>query len=358
MAYFIGNTKIIDSSGFYIRTVASTGRPSSPTQGQVIYNTTTNQMEIYDGNNWLQAINERSYFHRQVITTSYVVGGYKDAVPWRNANRMVHSTDVCTNLGDQVDIAFNYTSGACNLVKGFFWDASNTHNGLSGITVAFNMATETNAGQASSWNMRNNRYDCGTIFKEHQYAYIIGGGTSDVDIMNLTTETMLATDPGPDSGLPGGTVSGVATLSGEDVGYAWAYSADKKKLTFASMTSYTVANGPIYGNDAQQKGINSKLERGWCGAQGDYAGGYTLNRWNFVTETTLGSPVNKPIGNSGEENFDMGQFHQYMMGMYDGLQNNRGWKFNYNTESGSELGSGSVRTGVPGGSSGHCVWKG
>jgi hypothetical protein len=54
----------------------------------------------------------------------------------------------------------------------------------------------------------------------------------------------------------------------------------------------------------------------------------------------------------------MGQGWQYMMGMYDGAQNNRGWKFNYTTEAGSELGSGSVRTGVPGGSSGHCVWKG
>lgn len=62
--------------------------------------------------------------------------------------------------------------------------------------------------------------------------------------------------------------------------------------------------------------------------------------------------------NSGEENLDMGQAHQYMMGMYDGAQNNRGWKWTYATNSGSELGSGSVRTGVPGGSSGHCVWRG
>jgi len=55
----------------------------------------------------------------------------------------------------------------------------------------------------------------------------------------------------------------------------------------------------------------------------------------------------------------MGQDHQYMLGMYgNSVQNNRGWKFNYYTDSGYELGAGSIRTGVPGGSSGHCAWRG
>jgi len=45
-----------------------------------------------------------------------------------------------------------------------------------------------------------------------------------------------------------------------------------------------------------------------------------------------------------------------MMGMYDGAQNNRGWRFSYSTDSGYELSTGQVRTGVPGGSSGYCTW--
>ena len=60
----------------------------------------------------------------------------------------------------------------------------------------------------------------------------------------------------------------------------------------------------------------------------------------------------------GEENYDMGQEHQYCMGQYDGAQNNRGHKFFYTTDTGYELGSGSVRTGIPGGSSGSCGWRG
>ena len=54
----------------------------------------------------------------------------------------------------------------------------------------------------------------------------------------------------------------------------------------------------------------------------------------------------------------MGQDWQYMISMYDGLQNNRGWKYYYHTDTGWELGSGSLRTGVPGASSGHGAWKG
>jgi hypothetical protein len=359
MAFLIGSTTVANTNGFFYTKFTSTGRPSSPTQGQIIYNTSTNQIEIYDGANWRLAVNERSYFHRQVITTSYVMGGYKDTVVWRNVNRMVHATDVMTNLGDQLDTGAAYTSGVCSLTYGYLWGCTAAWPGTSSTTNAFNMATETNAGSSATWNLRNARNDCGTIFKEHQYAYIIAGGTADVDIFNLMTETMLSTDPGPNTNLAGSNeMSGVGTLSGEDVGYAWSSSAAKDKLTFATMTSYTVAAGAIYGAHDQQKGINSKLNRGWCGGDGSYSGGYILNRWNFTTETTLGSAVSKPIGNSGEENLDMGQFFQYMMGMYDGAQNNRGWKFTYSTESGVELGSGSVRTGPAGGSSGHCVWKG
>ena len=91
------------------------------------------------------------------------------------------------------------------------------------------------------------------------------------------------------------------------------------------------------------------------GNEGTYNAGYNLRHYTSATDSYY--TISKPIGNSGEENFDMGQNWQYMMGMYDGAQNNRGWKFTYASDSGYELGSGSVRTGVPGGSSGHCFFK-
>ena len=112
----------------------------------------------------------------------------------------------------------------------------------------------------------------------------------------------------------------------------------------------------MWGAHGQQKGICSKVTKGYAGNEGTYNGGYNLRRWNYYTEMQDGTTA-KPIGNCGEENFDMGQDWQYMISMYDGLQNNRGWKFSYSTDSGYELGAGSIRTGVPGASSGHCGWR-
>jgi hypothetical protein len=107
--------------------------------------------------------------------------------------------------------------------------------------------------------------------------------------------------------------------------------------------------------NGQQKGISSKWGKGYMGNEGTYNEGYNLRRYVAATDSYW--TVSKPVGNSGEENFDMGQNWQYMMGMYNGAQNNVGWKFTYSSDTGYELGSGSVRTGVPGGSSGHGFWK-
>jgi hypothetical protein len=217
----------------------------------------------------------------------------------------------------------------------------------SNLTAAFNMATETGAGTNTNWNTRISRDMPGTTFKEHLMAYIMGGGSTDVDVFNMTTETMLG-----QQNLTADSGTGTA-INDEKVGYAYG-GTNAQKITFATASITTTS---VSGSHGQQKGINSKTGNGYCGNEGSYNGGYNLRRWQFSTETNLGT-VAKPVSNSGEENFDMGQDHQYMMGCYDGAQNNRGWRFSYTTETGTELGSGSIRTGVPGGSSGHCAWKG
>lgn len=361
MTFFIGSNAAFGAAGVNFPSFTYTTRPANAVNGQVIYNSSSGMMEIYDQGVWKQVDNttggaDYAFLYRQIITTSYVVGGYKDSVPWKNVNRMVHATDVCTNLGDQIAENANYTSGVCNLTKGFLWGAAAAaFNQTTTTTVAFNMATETSAGTNANWNITAARNDCGTVFKEHSFAWVIGGGPGGVDLFNLTTETMSST------GLTSITGSsdyqyGVATVSDELKGFAWADGATAK-LSFATGSTLSISGGTVSGSSGQQKGINSKLRRGYAGNEGTYEAGYNLRRWDLVTEVNLGTTA-KPIGNSGEENFDMGQNWQYMLGMYNGAQNNRGWRFNYVTETGYELGSGSTRTGVPGGSSGHCVWKG
>ena len=377
MAFLTGNTVSLDDTGMFVPLKATASLPSNPTQGQVIYNTDNHRMEIYDTGIWKDAADIRhgTFLTRVVITTGYVMGGYKDSSPWKNVNRMVHATDVMTNLGDLLTYAGAYTSGVNNLTKGFLW--STTDSMTAGTTTsAFNLATETNAGLNSAWNTWQARDEIATIFKETQYAYI-AGGTVEIDQFNLTTETMQGLISSAYFGGSGAAGFGDA-ISTDTHGYAYG-AALAVKIMFSTTTTAVISpnllktsrnpssdgtvtlagtytSGGLVTN-FQQKGISSKLQKGYIGNEGTYNGGYNLRRISFVTDTSLGT-VAKPIGNSGEENFDMGQAHQYMMGMYDGAQNNRGWKFSYSTESGAELGAGSLRTGVAGGSSGQCVWKG
>ena len=59
----------------------------------------------------------------------------------------------------------------------------------------------------------------------------------------------------------------------------------------------------------------------------------------------------------GEENYTMGNDHQYMLGQYNGLQNNLSWRFNYATEQGFQGGASMEPKGKAGASSGTCAWR-
>jgi hypothetical protein len=351
MALFNGTNVVADTTGLRMSRFTTATRPVSPVQGQVIWNTTIKKLEMYDGGYWKAVTdNVRPFLYRTVITTSYVAGGYKDASPWTNVNRMLHSTDVCTNLGNLLPEAGTYVSGANNLTKAFVWGTQNSFSGASTNVATFSMATETNTGLLSGI-LRGTRNDAATVFKEHYFAYIGGGGTGDMDVFNLTTESMYRNSIGGDIDAAEGS-----GMSDEWAGYLYTDSGSWK-LSFSTTVQYEITDTAIRGAHGQQKGISSKLNKGYAGNEGSYNGGYNLRRFNFITDTQFGTSP-KPIANCGEENFDMGQDKQYCLGNYDGAQNNRGWRYNYASESGFELGAGSVRTGVPGGSSGHCFWKG
>ena len=313
-------------------------------------------MIIYNGTEWEEMnpdIHSHSYLTRTIITTGFVMGGYKDGTPYKNVNTMVHATDVCTNNGDVMTLQSCYTSGACNLIHGFLWSCSSAHPGTTTDNRKFHMNTMTGSTAASMVVAARN--DCGTIFKETEMAWIQGGGTSSSDVFNLTNETMYS-NQSINPGYAGQSQQGVSGHSGETKGFIWQDANQSKTLTFATGTSVSIATtGNAAGMACQQKGLCSKLGKGYAGNEGSYNGGNNLRVFSYTNETY--TTVAKPVTNCGEENFDMGQAHQYMMGNYDGVQNNRGWRFTYATDSGYELSGGSLRTGIPGGSSGHCAWR-
>jgi hypothetical protein len=344
----------ISGTGVSFGQYTSTTRPTGISQGHIIYNTDRKGLEIYDGSTWVAVTSKNSPFlYRQIIAYGYVAGGYKSSTPWRNVNKMVHSTDAMSNLGDLLQDTVAYTSGFCNRDNAFLWGAAGMGSGT--YTISFNMRSDTTLTASTNHNTTVSRNDTGTPFKEHDAGYIMGGSTT-IEIFNGSTETVsTATAVAPSAG---GTQSAFSCISDEYKSLGGADNAANFKMDHTTVTSVTVSDfAHSFTSNAQQKGINSKLGKGWVGNEGSYNGGYNYRRWEFATETNLGTVV-RGIGNSGEENFDMGQAHQYMHGCYDGAQNNRSQKFVYNTEVSTELtASGSQRSGVPGGSSGHCFWR-
>jgi hypothetical protein len=320
--------------------------------GSVRLNTDIGRVEQFQSNGvWGQL--SIPFLTRQIITTAYILGGYKDAAAWNNVNRTSVATDVTINLGDgALERSFNYQGGACSTNLAYVFGAGNGHAINSNYVIAFNMRTEQayNPGSGMSRTMAGSRWTFGTMFKETYLAWSAGGGNAALEEYNMTTQTLI------------GTITSVRqsgntwAMSHENFGFIyWANDQDRFDFATRTLQSAGIRGGGVSNHD-QQKSIQSKYMWAWAGAQGDYAGGNTLRRTNMQTDTTMGT-VSKPVGNSGEENLTIGQDWQYMLGMYNGAQNNVSWKWFYGTETGTQNSSTLEPKGKGGASSGVCSWR-
>lgn len=342
-------------------------RPTNPISGSLFLEESgehTSYLMIYTGvsnidDGWERiAAQEReatNFKFRQIINYSYLAGGYKSSSPWKNVHKATNSTDQTTHIGELLDYPANYTSGACNLRIFFMWSVNtdNAHKGPTTIhsvtTSSVNMFTDTNYAHQSQHDIQYTRSDCGTIHKEHDFAWIIGGNRTEVDKFNLSNESRIL-NYGVTSISSG---AGVGAFSDENHGYAWS-SSGNIKMDFSTETITTGTSQ--WGAHGQQKGISSKVSKGYAGNEGSYNGGYNLRRWDLNTDTNVGN-IAKIDTNTGEENFAMGQDHQYMLGNYNGVQNNNSWKLFYTTDTGLLNPTGLSPAVNAGTSSGHCGWR-
>ena len=288
-----------------------------------------------------------SFLLRQVITKGYVLAGYRNSQPWTSVNEVTHSTDITIDLGGPLNNSTAYPGGMCDDTFAYLLKANNAVGGTGTNVNKYNMRTNVSViGPSSPYNVGN----AGTIMhKEQDYAYgKPADGSAAIMKFNFTTQSWMSS-LGASYGNNSQTMS---AFYHEKVGYH--YGDDNGvKLTFATESQ---AQSPINGFHGQQKAISSKLERLYAGNEGSYNGGYNLRRFAVATETNIGT-VSKPIGNCGEEDFDMGQNWQYMLGNYNGEQNNRSWRFNYATDSGYEGGASMQSKGVPGRSSAYSAQR-
>jgi hypothetical protein len=313
--------------------------------GAVRINSTSGDLEYWSGFGW--ETNTIAFPYRQIISTAYVHGGYKSSAVWSNVNKCFTSTDTTINLGDgSIERGHNYQAGACSKDYAYTFGAGNGHVVASNYVIAYNMRTEQNMTDINR-NMNHNRIRFGCAFQENEYAWIHGGGNSEIEEYNMTTKTHI--------GASGSsyTTANAWAMSHENFAILFT-SNDNRNWTFATRT-LTSRGGTTVSNHHQQKSVQSKHTYQWCGDNGSYSGGYTYRVTNMYTNTTSGT-VNKPIGNCGEENYTMGQDHQYMLGQYNGLQNNLSHRWNYSTQTGFQLGSSGEPKGHAGMSSAVAAW--
>ena len=288
-----------------------------------------------------------SFLLRQVITKGYVLAGYRNSSPWTSVNEVTHSTDTTIDLGSPLNNSTAYPGGMADDTFAYLLNAGNGVGGSSSNVNKYNMRTNVSViGPTAPYAVSNS----GTLMHQEQsYAYgKPANGSAAIMKFNFATQSWMSS-LGASYGNNSQTMS---SIYHETKGFH--YGDDNgTKFVFATETQ---SNSPCNGVHGQQKGISSKLTYLYAGNEGNYAGGNNLRRFNVSTETNVGN-VSKPITNSGEENFDMGQNWQFMLGMYNGEQNNRSWRFNYSTDSGYEGGGTMQSKGVPGRSSAYSAHR-
>lgn len=290
----------------------------------------------------------KSFLLREVITTGYLLSGYQNANIWRNVNRMQHSTDTSTNLGDLLTAGGAYCGGMCGSVFAYLTRANSSWLPNSSAVSKLNMVTEVgSSGPSMPYSTAQNGQGCQ---QEKIKAWVVPNGNNALMRFDFASDTWLSSIGISYVGYGGGGNSSFFT---ETKGWTYEDGNNSMKMTFATETQSSAS--PAGAHD-QQHGQSSKLTYVYAGNEGSYNGGYNLRRWNVTTEVNAGN-ITKPCGNTGEENFDMGQDHGYMMGSYDGSQNNRAYRLNYTTDSGFEGGSTMQPKGVGGRSSGIAAWR-
>ena len=305
-----------------------------------------------DGTNtyWAFDAGDNDWSSARIWTHGYVAGGYKNSSAWRTVNRTVHSTDVTTNIGDIIDRSGGYFSGSWNDITHFCHSFDNSFRASSNYTSAYNMATESGRTHQGSWDMTVNRNSMGS-FQDHVFAggnsYLYGGGNSRTDVMNLKTEVMRTSGFPPDhyDGGDDPTWGGHGRLKGwKKRGDTWS----RQGFWWNTETWCSWAHAP--GGDGWKKIMSTMIGHMYVGTGNNNQNGMQKN-----DDTTGISTRGLDFGRTGEENYQMGMRKGYMLGNYNGSQNNNTYKVNYNTDQYNNLGGTTEPKGHGGMSSAHCA---
>ena len=392
------------STGVKLPRFASNARPSGPSIGQVIYNSTDNKAEIWNGTTWkevggglpTQSTATRGAYlvsdgtdgaafwaypgqaapasapltgfrYRSIITHGYLLAGYKGSQPWKTVNKTWHSTDTTFYCGEQLDRAGSYMDCCWSDYFGYATGTVDSFSGNSSHTSSIGLHTGVKRQQgdgtyqpysygydgddprglmgyntAGGWDMPVGRdsHACATAQIE-QAGYNLGGGSSAVGKLHYATEIMYQSGNSP--------AAGGATAACGDETRSWAsFGGSRHSMAHSndSWTSWSSNAAP----DGVCKFLPSKYGHFYAGTGNNVTLPWSKYSGSSGSELKTGNKVRA----YGEENFEMGQDWGYMLGQYDGQQNNHTTKWDYTTDVETNLGAAARPKGHYGQSSGGC----
>jgi len=289
-----------------------------------------------------------SFKYRTIYTRGYTACGYKNASPWANANRTVHSTDVTTNLGDTFSRSGAYLDGGYSDYYQYVYGLGNSYYASETYCSSMNMTTEVGRSADSNWYLKTSRVNHVAIMNSSlTMAYITAGGNSSTDKHNYVTEVMYESGTGPANP----SVSGTSTkMLGETRGWVIGSGASAY-LIFATetWTNYGYFNG----TDGYSKVMSSKWGYGYGKSSGN-TGTNAISKYNDITGSSSGVVCYSP-DYGGEENMQTGQNQGYQLGNYNGAQNNNAYKISFVNDTLTAGGADMQPKGHDGMSSGCCA---
>lgn len=322
--------------------------------------------------------------YRSLFTHGFLAAGYKNSNAWRAVNKTWHATDTTYYCGEQLDRAGAYIDGTYSDYNGYVMGLpiDNSYSSASVHTSSINLMTgsarargysQFGAGTAPSfgyigdnpagqgvnygdgyaaegtdrpgvggWDMQESRHIHGSMTNQvGQVGYIIGGGSAVVEKLHFATESMYTSPNNSSSGSAASTGG-----YGETMGFG-IFASVGYKMSFSN-DSWSAWTNP--GSDGYRKFLPTKWGHQYVGTGANVTLG-----WAKYNDTS-GSLITTFNGLSsvGEENLQMGQDWGYMLGNYNGQQNNMTWKFNYSTDAITALGITAQPKGHNGQSSGVC----
>lgn len=322
------------------------------------------------------SINNSEWRYRSIYTHGYIACGYKGSNPWRSLNKTWHPTDTTLYCGEQIMNTMSYTNGNYSDYNGYIianggMSGNGTvvasyglHNGTcrmwsgdgyssSGISYGYVGDDPKNQGlsygtagygsHVGGMRMASNRVDpCATQDIKGQSGWFNGGGATATDRLHFPSETMYS---GWDSGTNGIGDAAAGELRGY---FAWA--GTYRYVTWSNSSWSGTGAWGGWGRDGHCKIQSTKWGHHYIGTGNNVTSG--KSKFRDSDGATL-SNFNK-VRSYGEDNVEEGQDWGYIMGHYDGQQNNHTIKQTHSTDVEVTLGPAAQPKGHYGQSSGAC----